>query len=224
MAVLKDTILRMNSNLSMCHAQCYDGAANVKRIAHEIKAIEPMALCLYYYGHSLNLAAADTLQEVKPMADTLQEVKPTADTLQEVKPTVDTLQEVKPTADTLQEVKPTADTLQEVKPTADTLQEVKPTADTLQEVKPTADTLQEVKPTADTLDYALEIRKLLKFSSRRDAIFNKLKQEITPNVLGLCTLGPTHWTVCAASLESIHLNYPTLMATWEEALRVELTA
>ena len=131
----------------MCHAQCYDGAANVKRIAHEIKAIEPMALCLHYYGHSLNLAAADTLQEVKPMADTLQEVKPTADTL------------------------------------------------------------QEVKPTADTLDYALEIRKLLKFSSRRDAIFNKLKQEITPNVPGLRTLGPTHWTVRAASLESIRLNY-----------------
>ena len=52
--------------------------------------------------------------------------------------------------------------------------------------------------------------KLLKFSPRRDAIFDKLKkkQEITPNVLGLRTLSPTHWTIRAASLESIHLNYP----------------
>ena len=65
-----------------------------------------------------------------------------------------------------------------------------------------------------------EICKLLKFSPRRDAIFDKLEQEITPGVPGLCTLCPTRWTVRAASLESIHLNYPTLMATWEEALDV----
>ena len=32
---------------------------------------------------------------------------------------------------------------------------------------------------ADTLDHALEICKLLKFSPRRDAIFNKIKQVIT---------------------------------------------
>ena len=41
----------------------------MKRVAREIKAIEPTAL--HCYGHSLNLAAADTLNEVKPMADTL---------------------------------------------------------------------------------------------------------------------------------------------------------
>ena len=37
---------------------------------------------------------------------------------------------------------------------------------------------------------------------------------------GLCNLCPTRWTVCAASLESIRLNYETLEATWEEALAV----
>ena len=138
--VLKDSILRMKLNLSMCRGQCYDGAANMKRVAREIKAIEPTALYLHCYGHSLNLAAADTLKEVKPMAD--------------------------------------------------------------------------------TLDHALEICKLLKFSPRRDAIFNKIKQEITPHVPGLRTLCPTRWTVRAASLESIRLNYATLMATWEEAVDV----
>lgn len=136
-AVLKDTILRMNSNLSMCRSQCCGGAGNMKRVAREIEAIELMALYLHCYGHSLNFAVADTLKEVKPMAD--------------------------------------------------------------------------------TLDRALEI---CKFSPRRDAIFNKLEQEITPGVPGLCTLCPTRWTVHAASLESIHLNYTTLMATCEEALDV----
>ena len=47
-----------------------------------------------------------------------------------------------------------------------------------------------------------------------------LKQEITPHFCGLCTLWPTRWTVSAASLESIRLNYATLMATWEEAVDV----
>ena len=51
--------------------QCYDGAADMKWVAREIKAIKPTALYLHCYGLSLNLAAADTLKEVKPMADTL---------------------------------------------------------------------------------------------------------------------------------------------------------
>ena len=119
-AVLKDTILRMNLNLSMCHAQCYDGAANMKRVACEIKAIEPTALYLHWYGHSLNLAAADTLKEVKPMAD--------------------------------------------------------------------------------TLDHALEIRKLLKFSPRRDAIFDKLKQETTPNVPVNCVYFMSNPLDCSCCL------------------------
>ena len=74
MAVLKDTVLRMNLNLSMCCGQCYDGAANMKKVAREIKAIEPTVFYLHCYGHSLNLATADTLKQVRPMADTLDHV------------------------------------------------------------------------------------------------------------------------------------------------------
>ena len=69
--VLKDTVLRMNLNMSMCRAQCYDGAANMKKAAQQIKAIESRTLYLHCYGHSLNLAVADTLKEVKPMSNTL---------------------------------------------------------------------------------------------------------------------------------------------------------
>ena len=34
--VLKDTILRMNLNMSMCHAQCYDGALNIKKLLRRL--------------------------------------------------------------------------------------------------------------------------------------------------------------------------------------------
>ena len=37
--VLKDTILRLNLSLSMCRAQCYDGASNMKKVASEIKPL-----------------------------------------------------------------------------------------------------------------------------------------------------------------------------------------
>lgn len=30
--VLKDTVLQMNLNFSMCHGQCYEGAANMKKV------------------------------------------------------------------------------------------------------------------------------------------------------------------------------------------------
>ena len=138
--VLKDTVLRMNLILSMCRGQCYDGADNMKTVAAEIKSIEPRALYLHCYGHSLNLAVANTLKEIRPMAD--------------------------------------------------------------------------------TLDHCLEICNLLKFSPRRDAIFCRLKEEMTSHVPGLHTLCPTCWTVRAASLESILQNCPTLFATWEEAAEV----
>ena len=110
----------------------------MKKVAAEIKSIEPTALYLHCYGHSLNLAVGDMLKEVRPMSD--------------------------------------------------------------------------------VLDHCLEICKLLKFSPRRDAIFCRLKEEMTPHVPGLRTLCPTRWTVRAASLESILQNYPTLFATWEESV------
>ena len=44
---LKDTVLRLNLNMSMCRAR-YDGASNMKKAASEIKAVEPRALYLHY--------------------------------------------------------------------------------------------------------------------------------------------------------------------------------
>ena len=138
--VLKNIVLRMALKLSMCQAQCYDGAANMKKVAQEIKEIEPRALYLHCYGHSLNLAVADTLKQVKPLSS--------------------------------------------------------------------------------ALDHCLEICKLVKFSPRREGIFDRLKAELSPQVPGLHNLCPTRWTVRATSLESIRLNYSTLLAIWEEAVDV----
>ena len=59
---LKDTVTRLTLSLSMCRAQCFNGAANMKKVASEIKSTEPRALYLHCYGHSLNLAVSDTFK------------------------------------------------------------------------------------------------------------------------------------------------------------------
>ena len=63
-----------------------------------------------------------------------------------------------------------------------------------------SDVLKEVKVMQDFLDIELEISKLLKFSPRRDALFQKLKQELSPQAPGLRNLCPMRWTVHALSL------------------------
>ena len=67
--VLKDTVLQMTLNI--VHGQCYNGSANMKKVAPDIKEMEPRALYLHCYGHSLNLAVADTLKQVKPLSSAL---------------------------------------------------------------------------------------------------------------------------------------------------------
>ena len=63
---------------------------------------------------------------------------------------------------------------------------------------------------SDTLDHCLEICKLIKFSPRRDSLFSKNKNEMTPLIPGLRKLCPTRSTVRAASLQSIRENYTAL--------------
>ena len=69
----------------------------------------------------------------------------------------------------------------------------------------------------DALDMTREITKLIKYSPRREAIFQKLKEEINleteNNLPGIQVLCPTRWTVCANSLSSIIDNYVTLQDT-----------
>ena len=79
-----------------------------------------------------------------------------------------------------------------------------------------SDTIKKNKILRDVLDTVLEITKLLKFSPKRDALFTKLKQEITPGTPGFCTLCPIRWTICAASLKCVKDNYLVFQALWKE--------
>ena len=68
-AVIKDTLIRMNLNLNRCRGQCYDGAGAMagahKGVATQISSEEPRALFTHCYGHALNLAACDAVKSVK---------------------------------------------------------------------------------------------------------------------------------------------------------------
>ncbi len=65
--ILKDVLLRMNLNITHCHAQCYDGAANMcgarNSVATQISREEPRAIFIHCYGHALNLAAGDCIKK-----------------------------------------------------------------------------------------------------------------------------------------------------------------
>ena len=57
------------------------------------------------------------------------------------------------------------------------------------------DIIKKNKILRNTLDVTLEISKLIKFSPRRNAIFQKLKTDLAPETPGFRTLCPTRWTV-----------------------------
>ena len=73
-----------------------------------------------------------------------------------------------------------------------------------------------MKRNNDALDTTSEISKLLKYSPRRDVVFEKLKCELAPNLPGFKTLCPTSWTVKGESLQSVIDNYAVSQGLWEE--------
>ena len=79
-------------------------------------------------------------------------------------------------------------------------------------------TMKSVKHFSDIFDTVYGITKLLKYSPKRDAIFEKIKKEIAPGTPGFRALCPTRWTVRGDSLESIIETYDVLRQTWEESL------
>ena len=61
---LKDCLVQMNLQWNRCRGQCYDSAANMaghrRGIVAQILSVEPRALFMHCYGHSLNLAMCNT--------------------------------------------------------------------------------------------------------------------------------------------------------------------
>lgn len=72
---LKDCLVRMNLQWNRCRGQCYDGAANMaghrNGVAAQIPIVEPRALYMHCYGHSLNLAMCDTIKNCKLTRDAM---------------------------------------------------------------------------------------------------------------------------------------------------------
>ena len=86
------------------------------------------------------------------------------------------------------------------------------------------DTIKKCKIARDALDTAYEIRKLIKFSPKRNHMFEELKQQFSPDNPGFRVLCPTRWTVRAESLKSILDNYTALQELWDAALETALDA
>ena len=69
------------------------------------------------------------------------------------------------------------------------------------------DTNKRSKVVKDALDITHEVSKLLKYSPRRDSIFEKIKAEVSPDTAGFRVLCPTRSTVRGATLASVIENY-----------------
>ena len=67
----------------------------------------------------------------------------------------------------------------------------------------------------DSLDTVFEMSKLIKYSPRRDAILDQLRQEMAPDKPGFRVLCSTRWTVRADSLNGVLENYTVLTSLWE---------
>ena len=77
-AVIKDTLLRMNLKIEHCRGQCYDGASSMsgakKGVAKLLRDEEPRAIFTHCYGHALNLAVSDCVKQCKVMRSAFEAV------------------------------------------------------------------------------------------------------------------------------------------------------
>ena len=75
---------------------------------------------------------------------------------------------------------------------------------------------------SDALDTTFEISKLIKYSPKRNAMFDKLKRDLAPDCPGFRVLCPTRWTVRGDSLKSVIDNYAVLQEEFNLCLESRL--
>lgn len=68
----------------------------------------------------------------------------------------------------------------------------------------------------DSLSLIQEICQLICFSPKRQSLFNTLKKDLSPDVIGLRPLCPTRWTVRTRAIKSVLDNYEALKQVFEE--------
>ena len=81
-----------------------------------------------------------------------------------------------------------------------------------------SDTVKQSSIMKDCLDTCFELVKLVKFSPKREALLNLIKEEIGSDASSIRTICPTRWIVRAEALASIIDNYTELQSLWERAL------
>ena len=85
------------------------------------------------------------------------------------------------------------------------------------------DTIKQSKVCQNALEVAFEITRLVKFSPKRNIMFDKIRSECEEeSSIGIRTFCPTRWTVRGDSIESILVNYNALNQLWEECLTTSL--
>ena len=80
-----------------------------------------------------------------------------------------------------------------------------------------SDTIKKSATMKRALDITHEITKLVKYSPRRDSLFQQLRDEMAPGNCGVRVLCPTRWTVRADTMRSIIRNYAVLQQLWDQA-------
>ena len=90
-----------------------------------------------------------------------------------------------------------------------------------------ADAMKQSKVCRDALDTAFEISKLIRFSPKRNAAFDRIKiensaEEESGPSHGIRSFCPTRWTVRGDAIESILDNYDALKRLWDECLETRL--
>lgn len=75
-SVIKDSLIRFNLSINKARGQCYDDASNMtgrrNGVVTQTQNEEPRALFTHCYGHSLNLAALDTVMGCKVLKAVLE--------------------------------------------------------------------------------------------------------------------------------------------------------
>lgn len=91
------------------------------------------------------------------------------------------------------------------------------------------DALKQLKVCQDALDLAFEITKLIWYSPKRNAVFNRIKAqqpaaEEEGHSISIRAFCLTRWTVRGDAIESILDNYSTHEQLWDECLDMRLEA
>ena len=81
------------------------------------------------------------------------------------------------------------------------------------------DTIKQYQLMKSSLEVVAGISKLIKKSSKRVSIFQKLKSDLAPDTPGFRVLCPTRWTLCSASLWSVLDNYEVFLGVWNDLRR-----